>query len=319
MSAIEAEAPRGPDGWENWRAFLESRPATGEAWELSYYTDSFLVGAANDGLGPYKLLNTIAGGIGKPEPGAIELALVLRLDVHDDYEHVYRRTEWDKVDVSTYHGGAIGDELSGLLALVLGIRLRCGGTTRIFGADWTKDPRGAPGEFQHHRPSIVRPRRSYPTTLPRIARDSVSLPSAQDLLNTYPTLPRTDAIALVRAARQYEQAVWITDADPGVSWLQLVSAIEIAAVHWREYKKGDVVERLQTNAPRIAAAVEPAGDEIARAAAKKLAPLLRAKDRFRKFLAEFAPPPPEPRPTHAQLDWNALDDAFSTIYEGDFR
>jgi hypothetical protein len=52
MSAIEAEAPRGPDGWENWRAFLESRPATGEAWELSYYTDSFLVGAANDGLGP---------------------------------------------------------------------------------------------------------------------------------------------------------------------------------------------------------------------------------------------------------------------------
>jgi hypothetical protein len=42
MSAIEAEAPRGPDGWENWRAFLESRPATGEAWELSYYTDSFL-------------------------------------------------------------------------------------------------------------------------------------------------------------------------------------------------------------------------------------------------------------------------------------
>ncbi len=164
--------------------------------------------------------------------------------VHDDYDHVYRRTEWDKVDVSTYHGGAIGDELGGLLAPVLGIRLRCGGTTRIFGADWTNDPRGAPGEFQHHRPSIVRPRRNYPPTLPRIARESVSLPSAQDLLNTYPTLPRTDAIALVRAARQYEQAVWISDADPGVSWLQLVSAIEIAAVHWREYRKGDVFERV---------------------------------------------------------------------------
>jgi hypothetical protein len=187
MSAIEAEAPRGPDGWENWRAFLESRPATGEAWELSYYTDSFLVGAANDGLGPYKLLNTIAGGIGKPEPGAIELALVLRLDVHDDYEHVYRRTEWDKVDVSTYHGGAIGDELSGLLALVLGIRLRCGGTTRIFGADWTKDPRGHPANSSttahrssdraeairppclglHATPSASRRRRTSSTPIPR--------------------------------------------------------------------------------------------------------------------------------------------------------
>jgi hypothetical protein len=85
-------------------------------------------------------------------------------------------------------------------------------------------------------------------------------------------------------------------------------------VHWRDYVKGDVVERFRANAPGIAEIVEPAGDEIVRDLAKVLAPQLKAGDRFRKFLTTFAPDAPEPRPAHAQLDWSNLDVAFREIY-----
>lgn len=311
---------RGPDGWENWRAYERGEPGKGEIVEFSYYTDSHLTGHVKDDLGPYELLNTISVGTYPPRPGAVEHALVVRAHLHDLYENPYRRvgrhddpdSEWRKADVASYHGGGVGDELGGLLALTLGVRMRCGGITRSFG-EFDDDPLGRPVEYAHETPAIVTPSRARPPVLPLIAREAVSLDAAIELLRMYPTLERSEAVALVRASRQYEQAVWVADADPGISWLALVGAVEVAAVHWR-YAKGDVVERFRTNAPEIAAIVEPAGEDFVRRLAKALAPQLKAGDRFRKFLLAFAPDPPEPRPLHARLDWANLDDAFREIY-----
>jgi hypothetical protein len=141
----------------------------------------------------------------------------------------------------------------------------------------------------------------------------MNLESAVELMQTYPKLSVKQSVALVRAARQYEQGVWVADADPGISWLALVGAVEVAATHWR-YMKGDVVERFRENAPGIAAIVEPAGHEITLKLAKELAPQLKAGDRFRKFLLAFVVDPPQPRPEHAELDWSNLDDALREIY-----
>lgn len=193
-----------------------------------------------------------------PQPGAIETTLVIRVDVHDDYKSTYRREEWSKIDVSAYHGGGVDDEISALLSLGLGIRLRSGGMTRMFGRYSQGDPRGKPTEFAHEAPNVVAPTRGRPAVLPRIARGNVNLGEARNWLISYCRLPRADAIALVRAARQYEQSVWIADAAPGIAWLQLVSAVEVAAVHWRDYKKTKPLDRLRAANPKIAEIIEPA-------------------------------------------------------------
>lgn len=316
------EAPRGPDGWENWRAFERGDAGEGEIVEFSYYSDSHLTGEIRGDLGPYEFLNTVPAGPIPPQPGAVEHSLVIRVAIHDAYENPYRRpgrhddpeSGWRKPDVESYHGGGVGDELGALLALALGIRLRCGGITRSFGGLSVDDPLGRPVEYAHETPPIGRPARNRPAVLPRVARSSVNLDQAVPLMKTYPKLGLEDAVALVRAARQYEQGVWVCDADAGISWLAFVSAVEVAAERWRGYKKGSVVDRFYANAPDIAAIVEPAGHEIVLALAKALAPQLKSGDRFRKFLTSFAPGPPEPRPIHAALDWSNLDAALREIY-----
>lgn len=312
IAAVQPQ--RGPEGWENWHALAAGKPYTDETAELACYSDSHLIGEIRDGLGPFQLLNTVPGGTVNPQPGAIEPTLVIRIDVHDDYENTYQRDEWSKIDATSYHGGGVGDELSALLSLALGIRLRNGGMTRVFGSWAQDDPRGKPVESGHERPSIVAPTRGRPAVLPGIARANVNLEEARKWLTSYTAPQREDAIALVRAARQYEQAVWISDAAPGISWLQFVSAVEVAAVHWREYRKSTPIDRLRAASPKIAEIIEPAGDDVLREVASFLAPQLRATDRFLKFLAKFAPPPPEARPQHARLDWDNLQPAFREIY-----
>lgn len=50
---------------------------------------------------------------------------------------------------------------------------------------------------------------------------------ATDLLPVCPMLSPADATALLRAARSYQEAVWICEGDPGLAWLLLVSAYDL--------------------------------------------------------------------------------------------
>lgn len=300
----------GPAGWENWQAYERGLPAQG-AYEVALYTDSRIV-AEIEGLGPYSLLNTVPA-TWKAEAGRAELAVVLRVDVHDDQEHDFRRDDWEQLELGSYHGGTLGDELAALTAVALGIRLRAGGTTRRFGLI-EDDPRGKPAEFEHRRPSLVPPRRDQPSVLPAIAVDGARLDDALPLLESYPRLKSADAAALVRAARLYEQGIWNADADPGIAWLELVSAIEVAAVYWRDYQKPDLLDRLRLNAPKLADVLRDVDEEVVRNVAREVVHLLRATDRFVQFLLTFLADPPEPRPSHG-LDWTQLRHSFLAVYE----
>ncbi|HCG01758.1 MAG TPA: hypothetical protein DEV93_14600 [Chloroflexi bacterium] len=318
----EAEGPseeaalrdRGPEGWENWRAFLD-RKAAQDAWEVALYTDSQVVGSI-DALGPYRLLNTVPA-TWRADPGHSELAIILRVDGHDDFEPEHSRADWETAELGSYHGGTLGDEIAALVSLVLGIRLQAGGMTRAFESDG--DPRGTPHEFAHRRPRLIPPQRGQPSVLPRIAVEQARLEDAKPRLQTYPTLQMDNATALVRAARQFQRGLWNADADPGLAWLESVSAIEVAAAHWREYGEGyeriDVLERVRRYAPNIIDAVEVAGEQVARRVASAVAHLVKSTDRFVQFLEAFSPARPEPRPTHFALDWANLRPAFIEIYK----
>ncbi len=66
----------------------------------------------------------------------------------------------------------------------------------------------------------------------------------------YGNLSPGDAIALVKSARLYQDALWISESQPAFSWLFFVSAIEIVANHWRK-GKASPLERLKVAKPDL--------------------------------------------------------------------
>jgi hypothetical protein len=305
---MSAKGLRGPDGWENWHAF-ERGLAAKSAIEVAFYTDSRIVGQV-ESLGPYSFLNPVPATA--EEAGFAEIGLIMRADAHDDYEAPFVWEDHERPELGSYHGGTLGDEIASLISLALGVRMRSGGITRTFGAI-TNDPRGQPAEWEHRRPALTAPPRGRSSVLPRIAREA-NLEDAVSLLENYFSLAAKDATALVRAARGYERAVWGADDDPGLAWVALIGAVEVAAVHWRPSRHASALDELRACQPSLGESLGQVDEHVAQEIAKHLAPLLKSTARFRDFLEEFKPDPPEPRPGIFALDWSNLGEAFNEIY-----
>jgi hypothetical protein len=270
-----SKRPLEPLGWANWRALLDGEPWLG-AVEVGCYTDSSPTRQLGSGLGPLQVINTVSG---ERLIGLANMALVLRFEVHQKLQP--DQVSWSRTSVRSYTGADVGDEFAALLALALGMRCRSGGMIRNFEPG---DERGQPYEGQHVRPYLPPPRFRRAPVLPGMDRE-VALEDARDLLNRYPRASPPKAVALVRAARLYEQAVWIAEADPDLSWLLLVSALETAAA--------------QVHGPI------PRG--------KKRHPV-GATQRFINFMRDLTPPPPSKRPRYGQLDWSRMEQHARKIY-----
>jgi len=306
---------RGPHGWANWNAHKDGLPPRETArvaattqvlptWtEHALYSDSYIAGELE--LGPNRLLITIPGI--HEEVGRPAMQLVLRW-----YDHLpdpdYSAAEWE-TDVSDYHGGDIGDEFASLLALSLGCRMRSGGVTRLFYVG--HDPAGSPSETDHAPPVLIPPQGR--AVLPRIA-ESRSLGGCEQLLRSYPDLSASQAVALVRAARQYADALWIADADPRVAWIKLVGALETAANHWDGGIDETPVERLRRHRPTVYDALDSCSDDAANAIADELAHTFNVVRKFKDFVLEFDSGPPQDRPTIGEFDWTDLEQALGVIY-----
>lgn len=308
----------GPQGWVNWRASLSGTPlraVRGHAnrilhtWtEYALYSDAPVSGEI--ALGPYQVLNTIAHSQ-HASIGEAKVVLVLRACMH--VSDLPDSRDLTKESVADYHGGDLSDELSALVALAVGRRLRSGGTTR---RGYGNDERGTPSEFEHHPPALVGPLGR--AMLPAIA-EGFELGTAETLLSTYPNLGLNDARTLVRAARQFEEALWLADADPRIAWIKLIGAAEVAASRWDRKNKTDPVARLKTADPQLAQYVSRFGDEAVGWVAKHLADSHRMTDKFIRFTCEFAPGPPESRPVAAIFDWGDLEPALRVIYNARSR
>lgn len=90
------------------------------------------------------------------------------------------------------------------------------------------DPLGTPIQYGSKASPVVPPSAGAPQ-IPRL-RGKRNLVELKKLL----TLSRGDAFekanALIKAARIYQKAVWVCDADPALTCMLLISAIETAAV-----------------------------------------------------------------------------------------
>jgi hypothetical protein len=249
------------------------------------------------------ILNTVPGF---PE-GLLRLSMVLRISIGIEIEP----PDMNQRHTKTYHGGGIFDEVAGLVSLALGIRCQSGGITRRW--DIKTDPLGHPYEFDHKAPYL-------PTSDPRrpilpTATRTVALADLQPLLSVYAGTSPETATAIVRAARLYQQAVWVSESDPNLSWILLVSAIEVAAAHHATGTK-PAREVIAHAWPEMDAVLDTLAPNHANEIASLVAHLVKSTRKFIDFCMQYLPNPPTERPAEwVQVDWTRMRRHLSMIYE----
>lgn len=295
---------KGPFAYENWKAFRKGKFI--EAFEYPLYTDAWIVGEISEGLGPYELINTVPHRNQRRH----RPSLILR-----SAEFTNRETPaMSKTDDQRYHGGLLSDEIASLISLSLGIRMKSGGATRMF--DSSGDPRGRPTEGWGYGDIPIVPDTSEKPVLPN-SRGQHDISDAK-ILSSLPNMTPRQAIALVRAARLYQEAMWMSDTAPELSWLMFVSAIETAAGEWRE-EKDSPIEKLRTSRPELERLLKQYGEEeLVEKVAEIIAPYMGATKTFEDFALEYLPPPPKIRPAEAfQHSWDkkAMKASLGKIYK----
>jgi hypothetical protein len=310
---------RGPYGWINWYAERMGQPRRENAhpdatvirpvWEeFALYTDAPINGPWLH-LGPYEVLTLDPAA--ESRIGVARKGLLLRVWDHllDEPSEGARTLV---TDVEDYYGGDVGDELAALLGLALARRIRSGGSVRQ-GLPRIAQPLGLPSEMLHHPPALEPPRRA-----PMIGwlRQPASLDDAKALLSIYPDLAPPTAVALVRAARQYVDGLWLADLDPRLAWIKLIGALEVVANRFDDSREDSSLAQLKRHRPKLHKTLEKAPREVAEAVASETARLYNVERKLRSFVKRFDPGPPPLRPASpAQFDWKNLDEALGIIYE----
>ena len=291
--------------YENWSDALTRQPL-GAILEYPLFTDAEIVETEECAFGPSVLVNARRWG---DYPDIRLPAILLRVQEFRPKRDPYitRAT-----DAERYHGGVLADEIAALVSLQLGIRLKSGAISRMYAPE--DDRFGMPLALDTHR-NPVPPLPARQPVLPRaVGSHALQLP---DWIERFPELAPDGSIALVRAARLYQEAMWVAETAPEISWLLFVSAVETAAGQWK--RKDPPLERLRASAvgPALEQILEPAGGvALVKEVAEVLADMLGATNKFCSFLMTFLPPAPAERPRSGQHEWTheALSKSLRTIY-----
>jgi hypothetical protein len=286
----------------NWQAFNEGLPWLASA-EYPFFTDAWVTGEIN--LGPYSFMNTVAASMNR----AIKPGIVLRYAMHREWDY----PDFRHTDVATYHGGSAPEELAALASLCLGVRFRAGRSTRRF------EPRGDPKGHPEEIGDQIEPyfKCSTPPMIPGATSGQHAIEGVR-LLPTLLTMSATKVNALIRAARLYQDALWLCESEPELSWLLLVSATESAAHEWHKEAE-EITERLKSSKPDLFKYLEGHSDQtLLMRIANEFADTLGSTQKFVKFCLTHMPVAPSVRPAKwAQFAWskNKLREALSKVYE----
>ena len=301
----------GPYAWMNWQSYTRGMPYH-EGREAILFTDSSLTGFSVEGnLGPYSIVNALGF-----HQETVRPAPALHIDLH---EVEMLPTEPPPLAPDTgaqaWTRLSIDQEISCILSLTLGIRLASSGWSRVFDEH---SPQGRP-QFINYEPPAMPPIHGHHRMLPGWNGKSVDITGVGDQLRSYASLSATDAVALARAAREYSQAVWIAESDPEMSWLQLVSALEVAALQWDSSEPNWVAE-FANRFPELNEKLTPLlGDALMSQLAETIKDTTRSTAKFLNFCLHFLPSAPVLEGEWPnQLDWNNKGDfkrRLQTIYK----
>jgi hypothetical protein len=215
--------------------------------------------------------------------------------------------------VSRYHGGWLGDELTALCSLAMGVRLKSGGVSRYFD---TGNSKGRPCADTEVPPSPL-PKRQRSWVVPRAHGEHNIQHALVPRLASYPGLQPHEAITLVRSARLYQDAIWMAESEPELAWLLMVSAIEVVATH-HQVESFAAKEILRSALPDLCTELVGAGgEELVERCAGHMSRHLRATNRFLSFLLDYLPSaPPRPGERVVEIEWtpSSLKKSFGKIY-----
>ncbi|MGW7295399.1 hypothetical protein ACWGIB_23785 [Streptomyces xiamenensis] len=222
--------------------------------------------------------------------------------------------EWAALHSQQDTGLSSGEEISSLISLLLDVRMRSGGPVRIFPAGG--DPSGFPWYGHHAPPSTIGPL-IHARVLPSPSNEEVSLLGCDPMLSSFGILSPIASTVLVKAAHHYANGLWIAEEDPEQAWLQLVTALEVVAVH-HQTETIDATDIFRIAYPGATKKIIAAGGvDLLNGVAKDFKRLLSAGRRVQTFVETFRPSPPSKRPTAAsdRVDWaDDLIDNVRTVY-----
>ena len=307
-------ADYGPYSYRNWLAQAESEQNLPYCIiEVELFSDACFKGTEVD-HGPYSIINA------EPFPpiqpsylmhGRLVLHYGNFIDPNKDPTSYPSGT-----DTSMYHGGSLRDEMAALYSLCLSSRIKAGGTIREQ-YSWDKYP----------KPRIPRPDETPIFSHPHDGKYLLpwhtgerKIELIQQHISNYIRLKPHQASALIRAARLYQDAVWLAENNPELSWLMLVSSVEVAADHAYTEKNSDPVQQFKELKPELAEALNELGEDRQRAieiVSVHLKGLIGSTKKFRQFLSDFSPiEPPTDRPPYRRIEWNkpTLNKLSSKVY-----
>jgi hypothetical protein len=249
LREMPKNGPLGPRTWRNWHRWQTAEPTARPSSEGALYSDAHVTNHLIDGCGPHRFLNGLSFTAASGGPKGVLPAIVVRqwwLLGDDDMVAL------DKTDYTIYHGASQLEEIAALASCALGMRCRAAGLTRVWWLD--PDELGRPVGFDHVVPYLA-PRRDHRGSVLPALNGTVDLADLRRFLLAYRDAPADKATEILRAARMYQQAVWVADDDPNLAWLRLVGAAEVAANHWRG-EKLTPVDVLKKADPDLAALLE---------------------------------------------------------------
>jgi hypothetical protein len=293
---------RGPAAYLNWQAAREQKPLL-HTEEHPLYTDACITGEVD--FEPYHFLNATP-----TLRGVVLPAVVLRFDWYWKFPH----PDFSQTDAERYHGGAPPDEIAALASLAMGVRFRAGDSTREFLPGG--DPKGHPRAWTTRPIPLLTLRSSLRRwVLPRVAEGEHSLQLLQPL-SIVPGLNLSGALSLIRAARVYQDALWLAESEPALSWLLLVTALETAAQHWRSEEEDPLV-RFQTAKPDLYEYLSKLEDRtVVSRVAEAFKDSFGATRKFLDFVLRFRPIAPQERPGWGAIDWSdtSLEKILRVVY-----
>lgn len=302
----QTQASVGPPVYDNWIAAIKGNPSMG-IHEYPLLTDAVITGEMTKGLGPYQFLNPC---VFPSAPGLVRSAIILRVELHIEFQY----PDTSRTDCDFYHGGTFTDEIAALSSLALGIRLKAGGMSRRF--EPSDDFLGRPVGW-YPTPSPVVLTGSHGLVLPAAVEPHSLNYGDLELFRLITKMSPHAAVALIRAARLYQDALWIVESEPALAWLMLVSSIETAANYWRAAETSPL-ERLRASKPDLVAYLDNLSVEgLTSKVADFVVDSLGATKKFIDFIMTFLPPAPLDRPAQcAQHPWepNPMKKTMRIIY-----
>lgn len=284
-----------PWSLDNWR-----RSATDDWFMMEEY-QFFVPNAILSNevvVGPYTLLFSV---VSKAESAQTLITVRVLLFINNSS----KSEEQETLNFDAH----IGDEISGLISIGLGVRNFCAGLSRRFHYSGSPfgDPYGEPCLSEQFSPLTLLVPERYPV-LPDVAAAIVS-PSREHfttLLSLEFASPDRYK-AFIRASCMYKDALEMAEHDPNLSWILMVSALETAAAV--EHQSEDTPEEVLKDgfADLYSVLQERTDNATMQMAASIIAPKLKATSKFLNFCLCYLPAEPGSRPDdiNSRVIWDS--------------